>query len=57
MPKKLKSHEQLGHESADGEDRFARIAKDPLFREMPKKKRKVVVDERFKKMVGTVSWE
>jgi len=39
-----------GHDMEDA--RCSRVAYDPMFREMPKKRRKVVVDERFKKMVG-----
>ncbi|KAI1724115.1 hypothetical protein Ddc_05320 [Ditylenchus destructor] len=49
--KESKSNKRKAKSTAKQDERFSKIAIDPLFNEIPRKERKVVVDERFQRML------
>lgn len=49
--KEKKSNKRKAKSTAKQDERFSKIAVDPLFNEIPRKERKVVVDERFQRML------
>lgn len=40
-----------GETNEDDDNRFLDLSKNPMFREMPKKERKIQIDDRFKQML------